>query len=330
MKQVVSILSCLALLIVGASTATAKTPEIRAVASKTDVLIAETFTFRVEAIVEPGCRIEFSEPAAEGESIAKALGVFDIIAAADLEDVPLSTADEDQRLWSRTYTLETIRLGEQTIPSIGVSVTCDGQSTALQTDPVAINVAGVIEKADEPLREIAGIISREPESSSPPRSDRIIGLAGALFAATILAALTVWYRRRGSEPLRWCADELSKLRVAVESFTSDAETDTTRWVEFTQRLREILRVALTVYLYQSRPSPSTSRLISECQQVAPELDFQACESVLGRADAIKFSASGTTPSLNEVATTRSNQAIGEAERLIGFVRQSRRDRKRGR
>ena len=328
MRHLVSISLCFAFLIAEASIAGAMTPQVRAIAAKKKVLIAETFSFRVEVIAERGCRIEFTEPVSAGENTLNQLGVFDILATTDLEDVPMQPVTEGQRLWSRTYTLETIRLGEQTIPAIGVTVSCDGQSQTLQTDPIVITVGSVIEKPDEPLREIAGTIQREPEPDRRSDSNRFAWLAGVLFVTAILAASVSWYRRRGNEPLRWCAKELAELRIQSESFTTDV--DATRWLDFAQRLREILRVALSAYLHEPYPSPSTYRLIQECQRVAPELDFQSCEGVFARADRMKFDDQGSDPSLNQEVVARSNRAVGETERMVEFVRQSRRDRKRGR
>lgn len=328
MRHLVSVSLCFAFLIAEASIAAAVTPQVRAIAAKKDVLIAETFSFRVEVIAERGCRIEFTEPISEGENAMSQLGVFDILATADLEDVPLQPATEDHRLWSRTYTLETIRLGEQTIPAISVTVSRDGQSQTLQTNPIVITVGGVIEKTDEPLREIAGTIQREPEPDAPSDSSRFAWLAGVLLVTAILAASVSWYRRRGSEPLRWCTEELIELRIESESFTTDV--DATRWLDFAQRLREILRVALSAYLHEPYPSQSTSRLIQECQRVAPESGFQSCEDVFSRADRLKFGDQGTDPSLNQEVVARSSRAVEETERMVEFVRQPRRDRKRGR
>lgn len=318
-------------------TAQAATPQIRAVASKTDVLIAQTFSVRLEAIVDAGGQVEFggaAEATLEDSKTEERLGVFDILSTHDLMDIPLNESPTSEfsesevsiqrRVWSRTITLETIRLGIHTIPSMNVAVTNEGNREIFPTAPIEITVRGVIEEADEPLREIVGAIETESNESDTASTGIITWLLALAAVAAIATGTVTWYRRRQYHPLRWCDAELAQLETENKALAENSEP--TRWLAFTQRIREVLRVAVSSHRQKEIAAPSTKQLLDQCHAVMPNHELTACVELLSLADRMKFDSQ---PIQSPFSAEMNFNALQETTRFVDSVRTDARKRKRG-
>lgn len=299
-------------------------PSISASASKTNVLIAEPFTVRVEVVASVGNQVEF--PAVIGGDESK-LGVFDVLAIKTLNDVPLDGPDQSLRRWTQTLKLETLRLGKHSIPSMNAMLIQDGTSRTLTTAPIEITVRGVLENAEEPLREISGLIEPKPISSSDSRwSPNWSIVAMSVIAVALLLIFGLRWLRKRQHPLVWCRSELQQLDEELHTIGEDFYScDHLNWMK---RLRSVLRTAVSTGQDGDLRFPSTQQLMAEIASIDENRSMDSCEQMLQELDHARF---GNEPSNLRSASSFgvACEAIREAESLLDHLSDSSRVNQRG-
>ena len=194
------------------SHSSAQPATVQATADRTQIQIADPIRFQVSLTASAGSRVVFP-----GKS--ERLGAFDVLDQDDRFDIPSDDGNGATRQWIRTYSLETLETGPTRIPSLEVVVKLpDGATQVLRTNPVAIEVASVLE-SDSPEAEVNNTefadIAPLRDIDDPPVSSNawvwwtlggtsVVVLAGLAFAAMI--------RRRTITPARWALDELENNR----------------------------------------------------------------------------------------------------------------------
>ena len=289
-------------------------PPMSASASKTNVLIAEPFTVRVEVLASPGSQVKFPDVIGEEKT---QLGDFDVLATQTLDDIPLDDPNEKLRRWTRTLTLETLRLGRQTIPSMSAIVTREGAARTLTSEPIEINVNGVLESQDETLRDISGSIESEIDLAPAEYNQSVWWLLGiAAIVVTLASVLGFrWWRSR-RRPLRWCRQELSQLESELQSIR-DASTSI-HFEDWTQRLRGVLRTAVGAHQTAASRLPSTKQLFIEIKSIDETCSMTACERLLRELDRARFSTEAASlPS--EPLLAKASDALIEAESLLDHL-----------
>ena len=301
------------------------TPSMRASASKTNVLIAEAFTVRVEVLAPAGSEVDFPEVIGEDET---KLGEFDVLASQKLDDIPLDDPSAQSRRWTRTLTLETLRLGKQSIPSMNAIVTQNGEPRTLTSEPIEITVSGVLESEDSPLRDISGVIEPEPQSSSSNQSDSAWWIVGCIAVVVILASVVGfrWWRKR-QRPLRWCQQELIQLDEELQTLCEALYP--INLVNWTQRLRSVLQTAVGAHQSTGTRLSSTKQLLAEIDSIDETPSMTACEHLLRELDRVRFSTEAVGLQ-SESAFTTATDAIKEAEALLKHFTALSRANRRGR
>lgn len=284
---------------------------ISASASKTNVLIAESFTVRVEVVTSPGNQVEFPEVLGGDES---RLGVFDVRATQTFNDIPLDGPGPKLRLWTQTLTLETLRLGEHSIPSLSAILIEDGTSRTLATKPIEITVRGVLENEDESLREISGEIELKPITSSNRRGLPTWSIVTVLVAAAALISV-IGFRglRKRQHPLVWCRRELKQLDE--ELHTVGEEFYPCDHLNWTKRLRSVLRTAVSSQREGESRFPSTQQLVAEMAAIDETGSMGSCEQVLQELDRVRFS-NESSDLRSECSFAVACEAIREAGSLL--------------
>lgn len=302
---------------------------INASASKTSVLIAEPFTVRVEVVASTGSRVEF--PNLIGKDDSK-LGVFDVLATQTLKDIPLDQtppeiSKEGLRRWTQTLTLETLRLGKQSIPSMTAIVTEQGESRTLISEPIEITVNGVLESQEEPLRDISGSIQPDQETPTIGDNEPTWWFGGSMAVAAILAGILGlrWWRKR-QHPWVWCRRELQQLEEELHTVGEDFYScDYLIWM---QRLQSVLRTAVSSHRDGKLRFPSTQQLVAEMASIDDTRSMPFCEQMLQELDRVRF---GKKPSdlRSESSFSVACEAISEAESLLDHLTTLSRSNRRG-
>lgn len=186
--------------------------EVTSNASKDTVQVAEPFTLEVTVTASVGSKVTFP-------TIADKLGEFDVTDTQDIFDVPM----QDGRAWTRRLTLETIATGEQIVPSIAIQVNESGTSTSVQSPPVTVRVASVLEERSDPtkFRDIQSVIDLDvPALKSNAwvwwTTGGTIGVGLLALAGLVLSRREDWLT-----PRDWAIQELAQLELSVESNSSD-------------------------------------------------------------------------------------------------------------
>ena len=189
--------------------------EVTAKASTDSVQVAEPFTLEICVSAPDGAKVTFP-------TISDKLGEFDVRGSQDAFDVPV----QDARTWTRRFTLESIATGDVEIPSLDIQVNESGNASAVQTHPIIVRVASVLEDRSDPtkFRDIQSVVDVDvPIAKS--NAWVLWGLGGVL-SMTMLAIATGAVSRRGKwlTPKDWAIEELDELGESVDASTVDSES----------------------------------------------------------------------------------------------------------
>ena len=190
--------------------------ELDAKVSRSKIQIADPIELEIRVLAPAGSKVSFP-PTTE------TLGRFEVLSSDEKSDVPASDRDENRRLWMRSLALETFETGQLEIPAIEVIVKEPGQAEQiLRTQPIAINVASVIEPAADltKFKDIADVHDVEvPVSSSfhwawiaSSVAGLAIGFSGVVFFLT---------RRKNATASAkdWALRKLNDARELIEAET---------------------------------------------------------------------------------------------------------------
>ena len=298
------VVACIFSVVIPTAFANADATDIRAVASKTAISIAETFTVRVEATVQPGSTVSFTkfEPGSK-------LGDFDVLSTEVARDLPSTSSSDADRIWTQIISLETIKIGQQTIPSIEVSIRSGDSTQRYSTQPITIQVQSVLKADDQTVREIVGEIAPEESDESQQSRSNLLLPAIMLGISTIVLAAGWWRFRRKRTPIVWCKQELGNIAD---------EQDRTNQVS---RIRELLCTLVSIHRGSFTQSPSTRRLIDACEAIKVDLNYEHCQQILQLSDQAKFGLPDTAANPTD---TQIDASIAEAGRLLEFIEESQR------
>ena len=288
--------------------------EVIAKASSDSVQVAQPFTLNVTVTAPAAAKVSF--PAA-----ADKLGDFDIRDSDDAFDIPAG----DERTWTRQLTLETIATGELQIPAIDIQVNEGGKSTLLQTQPVAVRVASVLEDRSDPtkFRDIQSVVDVEvPEVTS---TDWVWWALGGAAGMTLFAIAGMVVSRRGEwlTPRDWALAELSELESSVDASAIDSETAS-------QNISEVVRSYLLLQFGIADAGCTPQELVQQIVAskrintdaidrlgalfaLADKARFAGLElSAIGLQSAINDSRELIQQITNEYESSRSRQTLGDA------------------
>lgn len=244
------------------------------------------------------------------------LGEFDVISVAEQPDIPV----EGGRVWTRTYELESLVSGDQTVPAITIAYVDSRRGASVQgevrTEPVTVSISSLLEGQRDPTqyRDIKGTVEVSPPAAGvDPRYSIIATLAAAVLAAGISVHFLLAGRRREWSPREWALAELGELesQVLADELTADqfytGATDIVR--RYVERQFGIDAPRLTTAEFFSR---ITSRsFVSDDQQ-------QLLREFLETADLVKFA--GLLPAADSAAA-----ATARARRFIEDSSEAARD-----
>lgn len=289
-------------------------PQVRATTSTPTTLIASDVTVRIDVTAPAGSEVTF-------DSVEGSLGAFEVISINDASDLPLlnlSVADASVRQWTRVLTLQTLALGEQTIPSMTVQVSRGDNTTRLATEPIIIDVQTTLapdERADlSTFRDIAGEIVI---AETAPSTNVLRSLAGTLAAVVfgIIAWLLLRRLRGRDRPLRWCQTRLQKLR-------NQPITQPSEFIAMADGLKEILWV-VTNASTSTKPGNLPMQSTPHCLALLADQDFgeqklQNLQHVLNTADRMKFSSpeSLTRDGLRSAGVSMTEHETASVQRAI--------------
>jgi flagellar biogenesis protein FliO len=300
-------------LIAAESTAT-----ILASVTSTTTTIATDFNLRVEVTAPAGSQVTFDPQ-------GKSLGAFDVINVQDLVDVP--NGSEPTRLWTRIVTLQTLSLGEQTIPPVSVSVKTSDDITKLNTEPITITVQSTLEPEERSnlaeFRDIQGeiVIAETPTSINYLR---IVFAALAVIVFFAILAFVFRKLRSRDRPLRWCQTRLQQLHD--QSITRPHE-----FIRTADAVKEVLLIATTADTATAEtrnvPMQSTPHCLNLlANQGFGEQQTQNLQAVLNSADRMKFSAppssTNNSSGISEQEATSLQRAITDLRSWIAFRQRS--------
>ncbi len=178
-------------------------------ADRSEARIAEPIKVAVEVRSAKGVDIKF--PKAE-----KQLGPFDIVKVNDAPDVPIDGGKA--RLWTRTYSLESLKSGKLKIPALTVDFTDNRNPekpihSQLTSKELELQIASVLEGQADPtkFRDIKGVVELPAEPSYKwvwfPAAG--LGVTGLVMAIAML--LVHARRQRMLTADQWALGQLDRL-----------------------------------------------------------------------------------------------------------------------
>jgi hypothetical protein len=250
-------------------------------ASNNTVQVAEPLQLELKITAPEGTKVSFPV-------VGEQLGEWDVTGHNDSLDIP----SQDQRVWVRRLTIETIQTGEIEIPAIEIRWIANGSdigsAQSLASKPLVVRIASVLEdRADfTKFRDIRSVVDVPvPEKKDAASWTQIASLIGSVFACGALAYAFVAVRRRRPKitAREWAIHELETL-TASDSFKS-GESEV---VLFT--LANILRGYINFEFGVSAPMQTTEELLAQVAAVRSISDesSQRIHEVLMTADQTKF------------------------------------------
>ena len=281
-----------------AANSTTDLATVTAIASTSQVQVAEPFTVELRVTAAVGTRILLP-------AIGPQLGSFDVVDQQDVLDIP-SDNSPGERIWTRLLTLESIVTGDLQIPAMEIQAVKGSDSRIVRSETILIRVLSVLEDRADPtqFRDIQSVVDVEvPRQTS---YDWVLWAAGGLGLLTIAsAAIAIVVRRRTwLTPNQWALQELDSLQDSKAIQDRDSE-------QVSLVLSSILRNYLELQFAMSAPAQTTEELL---QQIKSErlLDAEIAArfgKVFETADLTKFAGW-------QLSTIELSDAVNEARKLV--------------
>ncbi len=209
--------------------------QVNATVNRTDALLLDPIELTVTVTAPVDAEIEFP-PAAE------TVGPFDVVAVEDLPSVPvLDDADPGKRRWTRRMKLETLEVGEQTIPAIEIRYVlrdaADSQTGLLRSEPIPIQIKSVLTSDDNPkaFRPMKSALPIDPQPEATPV--RWGAIAGGLIALAFVAFLIKRRMKKPVTPMQWASRRLAGLEQRQQAGEID---DQSAYLELAEIARDFV------------------------------------------------------------------------------------------
>ncbi|TWU39952.1 hypothetical protein Q31b_32680 [Novipirellula aureliae] len=276
----------------------ASAAEVTTKTSTESVQVAEPFALEISVIASPDAKVTFP-------SVAEKLGEFDIRGSQDVFDVPTPDAS-GRRVWMRRMTLESIATGKLTIPPIEIRVNENGNDTLVQSRPIAVRVASVLEDRSDPteFRDIQPVVDVDVPVVS---SNEWVGWTiGGVAVLTLCAIVGLVLSRRGRwlTPNAWAMTEFDELEASIDANAIDSEIAA-------QRLSDIVLSYLLLQFGIADAGRTPHELLNELafsKRVAVAQSDQL-ESLFTLADKAKFAGL-------QLSTMGLKSAIADSRELV--------------
>lgn len=172
---------------------------------------------------------------------------LEIRASEERDAIPLpGDQGPDNRIWTRSFLIETLETGAQRLPAAEVQVDVPdpeepaGRRTlTLRAEPLSISVESSLPEDADPMqfRDIKDVVDVEaPSSAASVWIVWIIG-GGVIAALLVLAAGLIWFGRRTRSPVVWARKELARLRQLPVDAAADRQH---RFAEVVDLIRQLL------------------------------------------------------------------------------------------
>jgi len=280
------------------------------------VTVGEKVQLTIDVVAEEGVSVLMPE-------LGEELGAFAVRSRNTPPDVP----EDGMRHWTHTYALDTFATGAVEIPSVELQFTDARQSTvdengapvdtAIATDPLMINVQGVLrgDEAETDYRDI-----RDPVDVSVPGEGFnwwVIALAAASAAIVgALAAIVIALISRRSKSKPTVPPEPAHVRAlrALDELAAAGLIGQGAFHEFYTRLSSIVRQYIEQRFGLMAPERTTEEFLREAER-DPQLSAAHRELLTGflrAADMVKFAR----------FKPRSEEAQAALDAARGFVRET--------
>ncbi len=268
--------------------------------------VAEPIQLVLEVEAPKGARIEL--PAKTDR-----LGEFEVRHSQQTLDIP-SAREAGKRSWIMRSTLESIKTGELTVPSLEVHYTTDAASPTfktLSTPPLKVQITSVLENRPDPTK--FRDIKQTVDVPVPPAVSRewiawtCGGVAGTV-TALLLALAVVKRRRRGPSPAAWALASIEELEQVDVSQTAGAEAVFNEVVDV---VREFFELEFNV---PALPRTTREFLAEASNEVGlPEVASKRLSWLASVADEIKFARLGVGEEHLKHAFAQAKAFINECE-----------------
>ncbi|QDU56930.1 hypothetical protein [Aeoliella mucimassa] len=279
---------------------------IHAQVDKSTALVADPMEFVLEVTAPSGTQVRLPR-------LPDKLGELDVLSQTSVEDIPLGDGS-NQRLWKLTALLESLRTGEQTIPSLDVQVATTARPEtfyAMQSEPLVVTIASLLEDQTDPtkLHDVKDPVDIEiPSTNSGGQIVWWIVGAGVVGVA-VLATTVLLMRKKTLSPAKWALLEIEDLQQLLAGPSVDGALVYNELVEIVRQYFE-LQYALPI---RARTTPEFLSIAAQTMEL-PEHPAQRLESLMAIADNIKFARS-------EVELPALQQAFDDARGLIAECEQ---------
>jgi len=285
-------------------------PQASASASPTLLRLGDQLTLFVEVVYDPQIDV----------NLTASLGL-----APAFDELKRSSSDvhRSDGTVKRTYQirLRVWELGDLTIPPLQVTYTVGGQGSWVVTNPVPIEVQGVLGDVDD---KTALLPDTAPRSLSRRDWRWVLGAAGLVGLGLIAAVVVVWWRRRRRRPeveapLVALVSTLTRRRrlggpaeralAALDELERDGLLARDPRAGY-QRLVEIAREFFHDQFYVDVEDRTTGELCRALGDTAmPRKALTMTEIWLGRCDLVKFAAERPEPEVSAVDLDRARKLV---------------------
>jgi len=237
---------------------------------------------RLVLVVEAprGTRVELPQ-------LASQLGDFDVRSSERTKDIP-AAASADSRRWVLEASLETIKTGRLTIPSLDVHYTAANNATTFKTlhsKPIPVRITSVLENRADPkkFRDIKDTVDvAVPELHSYAWLGWTAAGVGAASALALLTVVAI-RRKRGPTPAEWALAAIADLEQLSVTNGVDAEA---AYNEVVDVVREFFELEFNVPTL----SRTTREFLAQAAKVVGlgQTARKRLASLAALADEIKF------------------------------------------
>ncbi len=237
---------------------------------------------------------------------------FEVQDSEKTSDIP-SPQNSDEREWTLMLTLETIKTGELTIPSLDVHYALNAKEAfkTLHTAPIQIHITSVLEDRADPkqFRDIKPTVD-VPVPPSPSLAWitwTAVG-TGALAVAVLLTVVVVRRRRRGPTPADWALAAIEDLEQLGATGTNDGAVVFNDVVDI---VREYFELEFNV---PTLPRTTREFLAEASEEIAlPQQTSQRLKWMASVADEIKFARLSVSDQHVQQAFAQAKAFIAECE-----------------